>query len=104
MSSDEEKIKLLALRSKLAYATKNSHSWSFGDSEMELLLKNRPKTIEDLGKLKGFPRNGKRVASYGQSIIDVFNGVNVKDFDVKFENENLTVKPIIASCHFFSKR
>lgn len=104
MSSDVEKAKLLVLRSNLAYATKNSHSWSFGDSEMDLLLKFKPKTIEDLGKLKGFPRNGKRVASYGQSIIDIFNGVDVKGFDVKFENENLTVKPIIASCHFFSQK
>ena len=104
MSRDSEKSKLLALRSKLAYATKNSHSWSFGDSEMDLLLKHRPRTLEDLGKLKGFPRTGKRVASYGQSIVDIFNGIEIDDFNVEFKHDSLTVNPVIVTSQFFSKK
>lgn len=94
--------KLLQLRSKLAYETKGNHSWSFSDKELESLLEAEPRTFTELIQLKGFPADGKRVKAFGQQIIDIFNGEDIKDFDVKVSNDDVIVKTVLKQSSAFS--
>lgn len=43
----------------------------FSDAELELLMNGRPKTIGELGKMKGF--GPKKLEKYGQDIINIIN-------------------------------
>lgn len=67
-----EKEQLIKLRSEVAKRSGQSTYLVPNDKEIEVLLKVRPKTIQELTALKGFPLKGKRVASYGQAIVDIF--------------------------------
>lgn len=88
--------KLLELRSKLAYNEKEKHSFSFSDEELERLLKEQPKSLDDLGKIKGFPRKGKRVSAYGQYIVDIFNNKG-NGFTISGNSDDLKVSTIKTS-------
>lgn len=44
----------------------------FRDEELEALLKHRPKTIEELVLVRGFPADGARVRKHGLAIIEFF--------------------------------
>lgn len=103
MKRAEEKELLLQLRSKLAFESKSAHSWSFSDKEMNLLLDSRPMSIEDLGQLKGFPLEGKRVKAYGNCIVDIFLGKSISDFNAKIASsgEDLIVKSILKKSNLF---
>ena len=97
--------KLLQLRSKLAYETKNKHSWSFSDKEMNNLLKVKPKDLKTLSTIPGFPRDGKRVSSYGQVIVHIFNSKPIHDFKVKMSSngESLDVEEVMKPLSAFKK-
>lgn len=103
MSRIIEKELLLELRSKLSFESRTKHSWSFSDTELASLLDARPKTIEELGSIKGFPIKGKRVAAYGEAITEIFNGKSIKGFDVKISDsgDDLTVKSLFKRSSAF---
>lgn len=67
--------KLLKLRSEIAKKTKGATYLVFNDKELEMLLTAAPKSIEELCKLKGFPKDGKRVRVYGDALVSIFKGV-----------------------------
>ena len=94
---------LLALRSSIAYEMKTNHSWSFSDEELCRLVKEKPRSIEDLGKIKGFPLEGKRVKSYGRNIIDIFNGKSIEKFNANFDGTDLHVETVMKPLGNFSK-
>lgn len=101
MSTSQERELLYKLRSKLAYETKNRNSWSFSNEELENLLKVKPKTLEELATVKGFPIDGKRVKAFGKDILDIFKGVPIKEFGIKLEGEVLTVKQELTKSRSF---
>lgn len=70
MSSLEEELR--RLRNRLALKNCVAQYSVFKDEEMEQLLIKKPKTIEELSSIKGFPKNGSRVNRWGQDIIKVF--------------------------------
>lgn len=79
-----EKELLQKLRGHLAYKANMEPFKVFRDQELELLLKERPKTLEALAKIKGFPKDGARVTKYGNAIIDIFNrSEQIEDFKVR---------------------
>lgn len=82
---------LLELRSQISYKNSN-HSWSFTDEQLEDLLKVQPKTLDELGTIKGFPRDGKRVKAYGKVIISIFNNVDIDKFKVYSDDDSMIVK------------
>lgn len=43
------------------------------EAQIETLLKNEPKTIQDLIKLPGFPEKGATVNKHGSKLISIFN-------------------------------
>lgn len=101
MSEKEQIEALLKLRSKLAFEAKTKHSWSFSDDELKRLVIAKPRTLDALGELKGFPREGKRVKAYGQLIIDIFNGIGCDDIKVEVLSEDdIKVTPIRRSSAF----
>lgn len=94
---------LRKLRRHLAYAKQVEPYKIFRDVELNLLLKNKPKTIEELAKLKGFPKDGKRVTCWGESIIKIFNKPeDIKDFEVTLDGEGFPVAvPILKKMDLF---
>lgn len=70
MSSLEEELK--RLRNRIALKSGIAQYSVFKDEQLEELLKRKPKTIDELTSIKGFPKNGARVAKWGQDIIRVF--------------------------------
>ncbi len=83
-SSRSEKELLEKLRGHLAYSKQCAPYLIFRDEELKLLLQHRPQNLEELSKLKGFPKDGKRVAGWGSSIVDIFTRAEkIADFKVK---------------------
>lgn len=67
------KDKLLKLRSDVAKENHGATYLVFNDKELEELLLKQPKSIEELSKIKGFPKNGKRVQCYGSRLVSIFS-------------------------------
>lgn len=103
MTEQKQKEALLNLRSELAYKVKGNHSWSFGDKELTELLKIKPKTLDELGKIKGFPRDGKRVKAYGNLIVDIFNNKDYSKFDVEVKGDSIKVTGVMKRISVFGK-
>ena len=74
MSRQQEKDLLLELRSSIAKRSGQSTYLVYNDEELETLLGARPKSIEELAKIKGFPKDGKRVEAYGRDLVSIFTG------------------------------
>lgn len=73
MNREREKEKLITLRSEIAKENGQSTYLVYNDEELETLLDKRPKTIDELSKIKGFPKDGKRVAAYGDRLVAIFD-------------------------------
>lgn len=55
----------------------------FRDEDIQSLVKAKPKSIDALVKIKGFPKDGQRVSKYGEDIISFFiNGCKPKNMDL----------------------
>ena len=74
MSRENEREQLLDLRRSIAKSEGQSTYLVFNDQELEVLLDKRPKSIEELSAIKGFPKDGKRVKTYGLRLIGIFKG------------------------------
>lgn len=84
MTQQEELLR--KLRGHLAYAKQVKPYVIFKDEELIAILDVKPKTLEELATIKGFPKEGKRLANWGQSIIDIFNKTDkIADFEVKLD-------------------
>lgn len=44
----------------------------FSDKIMTKLIEKKPKTLEALSCIEGFPKNGQRILKYGNDIIAIF--------------------------------
>ena len=95
-----EKEMLLKLRSEVAKKSGQSTYWVPNDNEIEMLLKVRPKTIEELTSLKGFPVKGKRVAAYGNAIIDIFTK-KVSKIEINGQGEDIKARAGLESTSIF---
>lgn len=82
------------LRSKLVGANKTLPYTIYRDKDIEALLKAQPKTLEDLGKIKGFPFDGIRHKNYGESILKVFTD---PDSIATFELDTSKPEPVIKT-------
>lgn len=77
-----ERRLLLELRSKLVGEMHVQPFTVYNDSTIEELLAARPKTLEELAGVKGFPANGKRIAGFGEAVVAIFSNKDVTDFKV----------------------
>lgn len=86
---------LVNLRRKLVGQRHTLPYTIYRDEDIESLLTAQPHTIEDLEKVKGFPKDGLRIKGFGKSILEVFNNTNkVVDIDLKVSDgvPEITVK------------
>lgn len=65
---DQERELLKKMCGHMAYKKGVEPYVIFNDENLEALLEARPQSIEELGKVKGFPTDGARVAKWGQAI------------------------------------
>lgn len=84
MTKEDTQRKLLKeLRSKLVGVKTTLPYTIYRDADIEALVKAQPKTLDDLGKIKGFPSQGKRYKNYGESILAVFrNPSAIESFEI----------------------
>lgn len=64
---------LRKLRGSLAHKAQMEPFKVFTDEMLGELLQKKPRTLEELATVKGFPKDGARVTKYGADIIAVFN-------------------------------
>lgn len=72
---EQERKALVELRSKLVGDKHTLPFTIYSDQTIEALLDARPTTIEELSKVKGFPKNGKRLKGFGEAVIQIFKDV-----------------------------
>lgn len=63
---------LLQLRSELVGHMHTQPFTIYDDVTIERLLEAQPKSLEELANVKGFPKDGKRIRGFGNSVIDIF--------------------------------
>lgn len=102
MPEDNYRLLLSKLRGRLAYKSNCAPYLVFSDELMETLIEAKPKTLEELSSIKGFPKDGKRVSKWGKAIIAVFSDKDIEDFEVEEDSEgDLVVTARIASMELF---
>lgn len=85
---DRQEILLRKLRGHLAYSKQCKPYCIFRDIELNMLLRVKPLTLEDLSKIKGFPKEGARLNNYGEAIIQIFKDCStIEDFEVSLNKE-----------------
>lgn len=81
---EQQRRLLLSLRSQLVGEKHTLPYTIYRDADIDSLLKAQPHTLEDLSKVKGFPKNGLRLTGFGDAIIAIFNNTDKID-DIKLE-------------------
>lgn len=75
---------LLDLRAQMVSALHALPYTIYKDSDIENLLKAQPKSLAELSAVKGFPKQGKRVKGFGESIVKIFTDTdNCKTTKIK---------------------
>lgn len=88
---DRERELLIELRSKLIGELNTLPFTVYDDETLERLLVAKPKTIDELSKIKGFPAKGKRVKGFGELIVKIFNDAdNVEG--IKLEGSGMNIR------------
>lgn len=77
MTREQQKQALIDLRGQLCGALHRQPFTIYKDETIEDLVKAQPKTLMELEKVKGFPKNGKRITGFGETIIKIFNSSDV---------------------------
>lgn len=73
MTTSEQRQALVNLRAQLVGSMHVQPFTIYQDATIEALLKAKPKTLEALSKVKGFPAKGKRVQGFGEAVVAIFN-------------------------------
>lgn len=97
---EEQRQLLIKLRSELVGKKHTLPYTIYTDNTIEELLKAQPKTLEQLSKVKGFPKEGKRLKGFGEAIVSIFTK-NVKSFSFKVENGNPVVETTLKQMKLF---
>lgn len=94
---------LQKLRGSIAFSKQCEPFKVFRNTELDLLLKVKPTTIEGLSTIKGFPPTGNRVLKWGEAIIKIFQNVDsIEDFKTEGKpGEDPTVKVILKKSNAF---
>lgn len=95
---------LVQLRRKLTGKMHVQPFTIYNNEVIKDLVKAQPHTLEELSKVKGFPKEGKRIRGFGASVLDIFNRIDeIKEVVVEGDGDELSVKTeIIRSTAFGS--
>ena len=101
-SISKQRELLIELRSALVGSNHTLPFTIYNDDTIEDLLKAQPKSLDELVKVKGFPKNGKRVKGFGESIVEIFKGTNnIEGFNIKINKDKLEVSTKIKKSSVF---
>lgn len=98
---EKQRVLLLNLRSALVGKLHTQPFTIYNDATIDALLEAQPKTLSELSKVKGFPKDGKRIMGFGEAVIAVFTNCDqIQTIDVKTSGSDvsvgITLKPISA--------
>lgn len=97
-SISKQRRLLMGLRSSLVGKEHTLPFTIYNDETIELLLQAQPQSLEELSQVKGFPKDGKRVKGFGESIVKIFTDTN-NIAEVKFSADCKSV--MVSSMSFF---
>lgn len=93
---------LIDLRSKLIGSKHTLPFTIYSDETIKDLLKAQPKTLEQLSQVKGFPKDGKRLKGFGESVVQIFtNTESIKEIDISTGNNGLCVSIKLENLNVF---
>jgi len=78
---------LRKLRGRLAHQKQVAPYVIFPDDVFVHLILRRPKTLEELAMVKGFPQEGARIQKWGPAVVAIFGNKEVSDFEVSTDAE-----------------
>lgn len=73
MTTLEQRQALINLRAQLVGTMHVQPFTIYQDTTIEALLAAKPKTLEELAKVKGFPAKGKRMQGFGEAVVAIFD-------------------------------
>lgn len=83
---------LLELRRKLVGKLHTQPFTIYNDSTIEDLLDAQPHTLEELVKVKGFPREGKRIKGFGEAVIMIFKDpTKIESIEIKGDSNDVCI-------------
>jgi ribonuclease D len=98
----KEKELLIELRSQLVGKLHTQPFTIYTDSTIDELLKARPKTLEELASVKGFPADGKRIKGFGEAIIEIFKNTNrIEKIEITGDSSNVSVGTVLSPMNAF---
>lgn len=81
---DEQRKALTLLRNRLCGEKHVLPYIIYTEQCIDELIKAQPKDLAELGKVKGFPKDGARIKNYGRAILyALWDSSTVKDFKIK---------------------
>lgn len=95
---------LLMLRNSLCGQKHVLPYMIFTEECAKSIVEAQPRTIEELGRVKGFPVNGKRIKNYGEAVLDaLWKADRIECFDVSVNGEknDITISPVIRNMQCF---
>ena len=95
---------LLMLRNSLCGQKHVLPYMIFTEECAKFIVEAQPRTIEELGKVKGFPANGKRIKNYGAVVLDaLWKADRIECFDVSIGDESgdVIISPVIRDMQCF---
>lgn len=99
---EQQRNLLLSLRSQLVGEKHTLPYTIYKDSDIEALLAAQPHSLEDLAKVKGFPKNGLRLTGFGDAIIAIFNDTDrIDKIQLTKEGDDYAVKTTLKKMELF---
>lgn len=91
MEKKQRKL-LLELRSRLVGEMHVQPFTIYNDVTIEELLRRKPRTLEDLSEVKGFPKTGKRIKGFGELVVAIFNNTDsISEIEVNVNGKDAGV-------------
>lgn len=98
----KQKQLLLDLRSQLVGKMHTQPFTIYTDSTVEALLEAQPKSLEKLAKVKGFPKDGKRIKGFGEAVVQIFvDCASIESIEVGANDAGLTVETTLRPMSAF---
>lgn len=99
---NQQRVLLINLRSKLIGSTHTLPFTIYSDETIEDLLDAQPTTLEELSRVKGFPKEGKRVKGFGEYVCLIFKDTQRLDnAEISEDSDGFCIKPTFKKMNMF---
>lgn len=102
LTLEAQRALLHQFRNRLSVLKKTRPYQIFDNDSIENVLKAQPKTLGELGKVKGFPKEGKRIKGYGEAVISIIkNPTIINEVVLEESNGEIETKIILKKSNMF---